>query len=923
MIQPSVQQVVDTSVIPTFMTFWGKAQSDSLPPAPRSHPLAFHSLDVAATGRRILELDSSLRRRISSLLGMGEEDCVALLVQLLAMHDLGKFARAFQAKAPECFPRSVFGVDPQKVSTSYDHATGGYELASEHAVPVLGRDAGQRSGIIWLLRAVVGHHGVPPAERDGDASIARLRREFGDSGIAAALTFAVEVRRLLPTASVDPDPKLARSASFAVAGFAVLADWVGSNQKWFPYADVASYADLDAYWAAACRRAEIAVEAAGILPTVVSAPVGITGLTGESYQSTPMQAWANTVTLPDGPSLFLIEDETGSGKTEAALLLAHRLMAAGRGDGLHIGLPTMATANAMFDRLSKIYRRLFVPAPSPSLVLAHGRSDMHPGFRASILATDATHERYGNDDGVTDETASSACAAWIADDRRRAFLADVGVGTIDQALLAILPVRHQSLRLFGLARRILILDEIHAYDAYMDREIEQLLHFHAMLGGSAILLSATLPVETRTRLVARSRSGLGAAVVDVESTSRSYPLATVASAAAVEATPVDPWPGRGRRVQVKRVAESLDAIEALAIAAANGAAAVYIRNSVDDAVDSFTALRERGVNATLFHARFALSDRLKRETEIMGWFGRNSKPTDRAGRVLVATQVVEQSLDLDFDLMATDLAPIDLVIQRAGRLWRHRRPERSGEPALLVVSPDPAADVDADWFSRAFPRGAHVYQDHARLWLTADELFRRGAIVSPEELRDLVEAVYGEAAEARLPRSLHDPLLRAEGRAGASRGIATTNILKPSDGYVASHGKWGSDERTPTRLADQEQRVVRLARFRNGRITPWAEDDDERRAWRLSEVMIAAWRAAGEIIAPSHAAAVAAARGPWSSWDQKTPIAVLEEASESDCFRTALRNGKGQRVEFNYSVRTGLAIVRGHLSASDGRGPER
>ena len=179
-------------------------------------------------------------------------------------------------------------------------------------------------------------------------------------------------------------------------------------------------------------------------------------------------------------------------------MLAHRLMAAGKADGLFFALPTQATANAMYERLEKAYGALFESEAKPSLILAHGARDLSAKFTASILdGFSAFGEIYGDTADDSDMTASAHCGAWIADDRRLAFLADVGAGTIDQVLLAVLPSRHQSLRLAGLMRRVLILDEIHAYDAYMQKEIETLLTFHRALRGSAILLSATLPHDSK------------------------------------------------------------------------------------------------------------------------------------------------------------------------------------------------------------------------------------------------------------------------------------------------------------------------------------------------------------------------------------------------------------------------------------------
>ena len=232
-----------------------------------------------------------------------------------------------------------------------------------------------------------------------------------------------------------------KRASYALAGLTILADWIGSSQRWFPYA--APDLTLPDYWQVrALPQAQLAVEAAGILPVPVARVKNFETLMGlPGFTPSDMQNWAFRVELADGPALYIIEDTTGSGKTEAALMLAHRLIAAGRGAGLYVGLPTMATADVMYERLAVAYRNLFTFGSSPSLALAHGARDLHEGFTQSVLDVGVEEARYGADDA--NETSSAACAAWIADDRRKTFLAHVGVGTVDQAILSVLPSRHQ------------------------------------------------------------------------------------------------------------------------------------------------------------------------------------------------------------------------------------------------------------------------------------------------------------------------------------------------------------------------------------------------------------------------------------------------------------------------------------------------
>ena len=868
------------------LRFWGKAQPRDPGRGPEWHPLAYHSLDVAAVGEALLTSHGGVGDCISGLLGLPRDESDRVTCYLLALHDIGKFARKFQAKAPNLYPECL-GDDPARVAAHYDHGAGGLRLFDVDS-DAFKFPGGVRSRI-WrpLVSAVTGHHGAPPESR-GRESMTTLRgSDFGPAGVEAAHEFIQRIRDLLaPPQNVHaPDSRQARRASFAVAGLAVLADWIGSNQEWFPYTEPLE--ELETYWKRAREQALHAVRAAGVLPANASAHLCYAELIGPSAEPSPMQRWTRDVPLPHGPTLFMIEDETGSGKTEAALMLAHRLIATGSADGLYVALPTMATANAMFDRLASAYRNLFADDPTPSIALAHGARDMHEGFRA-VMSRGGRKESPYSDKGAADEaseiTASAACAAWIADDRRRTFLADAGAGTIDQALLSVLPSRHQSLRLLGLMRRVLILDEVHAYDAYMQREMERLLEFQAGLGGSAVLLSATLPLLARERLTDAFARGLG---VDTDGDCRGmdYPLATIRAADVETSTSIPGRPGRARTLPVRFLRSLDEALGEVEQAADSGKAVLYIRNTVDDALDAHAALKARGLAPCLFHARFALVDRLDIERRVVDTFGKHGTPRDRRGndgrgQVLVATQVVEQSLDLDFDVLVTDLAPIDLLIQRAGRLWRHERRERHGKPELLVVAPEPVDDADEDWFGRAYPRARYVYPDHARLWLTARTLQDASALESPGKLRSLVESVYREDVVDAIPEGLLGTLFNAEGRSGAERGAANFNVLDFAKGYVRDAGPWDSDVRTPTRLDDQPQVTLRLARAVDGRIEPYARDaapDEPWRTWRLSEVNVSARRVGGEAVPPEHGEAARVAKEGWTRYDSDTFLVVLEQ----------------------------------------------
>jgi CRISPR-associated endonuclease/helicase Cas3 len=593
---------------------------------------------------------------------------------------------------------------------------------------------------------------------------------------------------------------------------------------------------------------------------------------------------------------------TGAGKTEAALVLAHRLMQAGRAQGLFFALPTMATANAMYVRLEAAYLKLFEPSASPSLVLAHARRMLNERFRGSILDLAAGSDHAGPD--PADEPAGAQCAAWIADDRRKTFLADVGVGTIDQALLAVLPSRHAPLRLVGLSRRVLIIDEAHAFDAYMGEELATLLRFHAALGGSAIVLSATLTRKGRQKLIAAFTSGRAAECVPPHS--EAYPLVTVASDATMTETPCAMRSGLARSVRVERVADVDGAIARIVAAVGAGAAVAWVRNAVDDVLEAAEALQAHGIEPIVFHARFAMGDRLAIEERVLDAFGPAATAADRRGTVVVATQVIEQSLDLDFDVMVSDLAPADLLIQRAGRLWRHDRKERPvAEPRLLLVSPDPNQEIGADWVTRLLPRTSSVYRDDALLWRSARAVLRAGAIVTPDNVRALVEAAYDQEADGAVPAALSRSFEAAEAKRGVAVSIARQNLLVLDKPYQREAGAWETDVRTPTRLEEQEHRVIRLARVESGRVVPWCDHPDPRRAWALSEVSVPVSRVAKGDDAAQISEAIAVAKTNWGEWEKDIPIAVVQEAA-SGSLRGLAFSAAGS-VFFYYSKDSGLS----------------
>lgn len=331
-------------------------------------------------------------------------------------------------------------------------------------------------------------------------------------------------------------------------------------------------------------------------------------------------------------------------------------MAQGDASGLYWALPTQATANALYGRLSMSYRKLFEDAPTqPSLALAHGSVDLHkefnqsltrpadPLFRPSMDETAGAPENpYGT--GEEQETASALCAQWLASDRRRSLLADVGVGTVDQALLAALPIKFQSLRLAALSEHVLIVDEAHSYDKYTTRLLKQVLGFQAALGGSAIILSATLTSAAKNELLTAFAEGAGWVKRNrcetVKSGTPEFPLASLLSAPAAKASyrlaekVLPALRGTRRDLAVTQLENAEAAVASLVSHARAGRCAVWIRNTVQDAIDGADALRGAAPEITpwLFHSRFALADRAAIERHVIENFGKDGENRHSAHR---------------------------------------------------------------------------------------------------------------------------------------------------------------------------------------------------------------------------------------------------------------------------------------------------
>lgn len=859
-----------------YVSYWAKANKQNLNQREVSlHLLAYHLLDVAAVGYVLLQYDRKLLRRLSKLFKINESACHIWIVFLLGLHDIGKYSHTFQKLRPDILPLL------QELGANINYQESGIALASEYnlrhdalgallfekkIVPFVETKLQEHYQVDekdlklvsrWLncmTTAIMGHHGKPYAHID-DKDV-HLRRRFTQKTLADLQMYIEDWASLLqlwsqnyPSFIKPVNRQLFQTSSWDLAGFVVLCDWIGSSSH-FPYRD--KPIPLKEYWKEfAIPQAENALCDFGVIPAEVEQRLFRCKDLFSFDTPSPLQKWAEDLQFSrDTPQLIIVEDATGAGKTEAALLIANRLMAAGAADGLFFALPTMATANAMHRRLEKHYKALFTSGSRPSLVLAHGASSLSNEFRAAIKTSKHCPDM---DYDTNEPSVSSMCTEWLADSNRKAFLADIGVGTIDQALSAVLRTKFQSLRLFGMTRKVLIVDEVHANDSYMHRVLENVLEAQSALGGSAILLSATLPRRMRDDLIQAFQKGAGSQESEPFTNTSSeellpYPLITRCdlSSGKLEEIACESRSDISRSIIIKPVHSSEDVYKLIIKAVESGECVCWIRNTVQDARDAYSelsaALTQEKV--MLFHARYAMCDRLRRENTALSYFGKESGSDKRRGRVLVATQVVEQSLDVDFDTLITDLAPMDLLIQRIGRARRHIRDaqgnrlpsgshDQRGTPIVYLHTPPLDEEITMEWFSSRFKRASRVYPNHALLWRTAQWL-SRGFITIPADARTAIESTYSQDID-----DIPDPLTiswnKTYGEQKANATYATYSVIEFTRGYTATSDNWRDDTKVRTRLGE-ESSTLRLAKWIDGHIIPWA--DDPYSPWELSQVSI-------------------------------------------------------------------------------------
>lgn len=786
--------------IPVYANYWGKTFCDNENRVQGYHLLQYHCLDAVFVTHLWWERSGSVRDMVKTCLSTSysPSQIKAWLLFFIALHDLGKWDIRFQLKSAETWkslhPNWNFDNDCMENTASirkYDHGKMGFGVFCRD-VHTMAED--YENYYTWLS-AVTGHHGTLP-DAYCEYRLPQVEDAWKDQDFFARSSWFKKLEEIfLRPESLSLDsapPELNPEGRSIVAGLCSIADWIASQESLFPYQS--EYMEPEKYWNELQRRLQNSdiIGGCGIQKNAGEFG-GVEALLKKDCEPRQVQCIVSQLSTEAG--LTIIEAPTGCGKTEAGIAYAWKMLASGKAESIVFALPTQATANAMFDRVLAFAEQLF-PDGGGNFVLAHGKSMKNHQFQ-QLCEIGRNNNLLGKEDG------KAQCAEWLASSKKRVFLGQVGICTIDQILISVLPVRHSFVRMFGLGRSILLVDEVHAYDAYMYTLLGEVLERQAVVGGSAILLSATLPSLQKKKLIDAWGGKQTKFLSD-------YPLVTQVSRgseATVHTLLSDQLPKR-RVFQVELHTDQQDdpppkMLERVIGAAQNGARVGLIFNTVDAAQHTALELRNKvQVPVDLFHSRYMFCDRQKCELEVMEKFG--PQADRKQGRILVATQVVEQSLDLDFDWMVTEICPIDLLFQRIGRLHRHLIVNR------FTGFEMPKVDVLISQENNYGVTGL-IYGDLRLLWRTQKMLEAcKGKILFPDAFRSWVEKVYQAKAWGDEPEEIqkaHEEFVRDQSAREYKAKQLIDQYMNPLD---------DADERVAVLTRDGEMQFSVLLQNENG-----------------------------------------------------------------------------------------------------------
>jgi CRISPR-associated endonuclease/helicase Cas3 len=611
------------------------------------------------------------------------------------------------------------------------------------------------------------------------------------------------LRRWLPAAFEADAPPLPDVPRFQhlVAGLAALADWIGSDRDFFPFSEPFDPAyNATAHKAAAEVLAKIGVDPGALAERAAPDFAKLTGF------AEPRPAQAAVGALGPEARLAILEAETGSGKTEAALWRYTQLLAARKVSGLYFAVPTRAAARQLHGRINAALGKVYRDA-APEAVLAI------PGM---LRAGEAEGRKLPHWRVLWEDRANRALERWAAEHATRFLAAPVAVGTVDQAMLAAMQVKHAHLRGSALSRSLLVIDEVHASDPYMTAILQRLLDAHLATGGYALLMSATLGARARVGWTGEGLPDAGDAAV------APYPAVWVQG----EAQPRVPRRVEREKAVDTEIVATMDPHETArnALAAAQaGARVLVIRNTVDKAVETWRVVQEAGGaqlllqaagRPALHHGRFAAEDRA-----LLDKAAETALATDparsREGCIVIGTQTLEQSLDIDADLLISDLCPVDVLLQRIGRLHRHDlpRPEGFETPRVLVLLPERGLDrLTEGSFENGLGgwerdgRLLGIYRDLAGLELTRRLIDEHPVWRIPAMNRLLVEGAthpaHIEALIAEKGEAWDRYQKTVGGTEAAERQVAELNVLDRRESFEDVDFR-NADEKIMTRLGEE------------------------------------------------------------------------------------------------------------------------
>jgi len=660
---------------------------------------------------------------------------------LTAVHDIGKVYPHFQQKIYEALTEKInfkigdSGLD--NIAASGGHATVTYNTLTGISPKFIPEIAGR-------------HHGQNPTKQyDTHAEITggegwykeriellfRLNEKFGNNWPIIKNEIHAEI----------------------LSGLVCVSDWIASG----PAFDDIGEENIENI----SDRVTFAVEKAGFIPFSLKSDLNFSDIFGFE----PREIQRNFYSVSTKPGVYILEAPMGIGKTEAALYAAYKWLNDFSATGIYFALPTQLTSDKIYDRMELFLNKIL-------------HSDCK--FRSLLLHSNA----WLKDTELGEEGMPGR--EWFSS-KKRGLLAPFSVGTVDQALLSVLNVRHNFVRTFGLIGKVVILDEVHTYDSYTGTVVDKLVETLAKIGCTVIILSATL-TNARKKLL-----------LNTEKSDNNYPLISSASEEGVKFCPITQ--SSSAKIHLTKCTDDKLALEEALKRAKNGQQVLWIENTVNDAQDKFKLISARAssisnISCGLIHSRFIQNDRSTQESYWVEIFGKsNSELRTKEGRILIGTQVLEQSLDIDSDFLISRLCPTDMLLQRLGRLWRHEsnnefRPKDAAREFWLLT-PDFNAICNS---VKPWEKSALVYSPYV-LYRTLQIFKELDSILLPDDMRHLIESSYSEQNEAGFQLQLKNELHKTHEKLARFAKIGMSGITKPLP-----------EEKVLTRFAEIETKDVLL-----------------------------------------------------------------------------------------------------------------